>query len=85
MIKVPDFEAEHYGIALRQDDTELRDTLTKALATIKASEYDRIHQQYLHRQISRLCHLRPNRLQTICRQFFLCGERLFPLFLFRSL
>ena len=47
MIKVPDFEAEHYGIALRQDDTELRDTLNKALAAIKASgEYDRIHQQY---------------------------------------
>ena len=47
MIKVPDFEAEHYGIALRQSDTELRDTLNKALAAVKASgEYDRIHQQY---------------------------------------
>ncbi|OAM26879.1 MULTISPECIES: basic amino acid ABC transporter substrate-binding protein [Eikenella] len=47
MIKVPDFEAEHYGIALRKEDTELRDTLNKALAAIRANgEYDRIHQQY---------------------------------------
>lgn len=47
MIKVPDFEVETYGIALRKDDTELRDTLNKALAAIRANgEYDRIHQQY---------------------------------------
>ncbi|MBH5330112.1 basic amino acid ABC transporter substrate-binding protein [Eikenella sp. S3360] len=47
MIKVPDFEAEHYGIALRKEDTELRDTLNKALAAVRASgEYDRIYQQY---------------------------------------
>ena len=47
MIKVPDFESESYGIALRPDDTETRDALNKALAAIKANgEYDRIHQNY---------------------------------------
>ncbi len=47
MVEVPDFEVEQYGIAVRQEDTELLKTLNDALKKVRDSgEYDAIYSKY---------------------------------------
>ncbi len=51
MISVPDFEVEHYGFAVRPNDTETLTVLNQALQKVRDSgEYDRIHDRYFVRQ-----------------------------------
>lgn len=47
MVEVPDFDVEHYGIAVRQDDKALMDKINSGLKKIQASgEYDKIADKY---------------------------------------
>lgn len=47
MVEVPDFEVEHYGIAVRQDDKELMGKINAGLKKIQANgEYDKISDKY---------------------------------------
>ena len=47
MVAVPDFEVEHYGIAVRKDDEATLKVLNDALKQVRASgEYDKIFNKY---------------------------------------
>ena len=47
MVEVPDFEVEHYGIAVRQDDKALMDKINAGLKKIQTNgEYDKIADKY---------------------------------------
>lgn len=47
MVKVPDFEVENYGFAVRKGDTATLDMLNKALKDVRASgEYEKIASKY---------------------------------------
>ncbi len=47
MVVVPDFEVEHYGIAVRKDDEATLKVLNDALKQVRASgEYDKIFNKY---------------------------------------
>lgn len=47
MVKVPDFEVEHYGFAVRKDDVATQTMLNEALKKVRESgEYDKIAAKY---------------------------------------
>ncbi|EGV37154.1 basic amino acid ABC transporter substrate-binding protein [Neisseria weaveri] len=47
MVEVPDFETEHYGIAVRKGDEAALNMLNDALKKVRENgEYDKIHDQY---------------------------------------
>ena len=47
MVEVPDFDTEHYGIAVRPDDKELMDKINAGFKKIQANgEYDKISAKY---------------------------------------
>lgn len=47
MITVPDFEVEHYGIAVRESDTATLNLVNESLQKIRDSgEYMEIHKKY---------------------------------------
>ncbi|QEY26050.1 basic amino acid ABC transporter substrate-binding protein [Neisseria zalophi] len=51
MVAVPDFEVEHYGMAVRKDDTETLNMLNEALKKVRENgEYDQISDQYFAKQ-----------------------------------
>ncbi|MDO1510305.1 MULTISPECIES: basic amino acid ABC transporter substrate-binding protein [unclassified Neisseria] len=51
MVAVPDFEVEHYGLAVRKGDTATQTMLNEALKKVRESgEYDKIYDKYFAKQ-----------------------------------
>lgn len=51
MVAVPDFEVEHYGMAVRKGDTATLDMLNAALAKVRENgEYEKVQNKYFAKQ-----------------------------------